>query len=192
MAKLHFFYSTMNAGKSTSLLQTNYNFEENNHKTLLFLPNPINKKNNKIKSRIGIEKDAILVNAKFNFYKYVKKMQSTNLKCILVDESQFLKSDQVNQLSRIADDFDILVMCYGLRTNFKGELFEGSSRLLAIADDLHELKTICTLCENKATMVLRYNNKGVLETMGKTIKIGGNDIYKSVCRYHFRKKTKLI
>ena len=156
------------------------------------MPNPINKKNNKIKSKIGIEKDAILVNAKFNFYKYVKKMRSTNLKCILVDESQFLKSDQVNQLSRIADDFDILVMCYGLRTNFKGELFEGSSRLLAIADDLHELKTICTLCENKATMVLRYNNKGVLETMGKTIKIGGNDIYKSVCRYHFRKKTKLI
>ena len=83
-------------------------------------------------------------------------------------------------------------MCYGLRTNFKGELFEGSSRLLAIADDLHELKTICTLCENKATMVLRYGNKGVLETMGKTIKIGGNDIYKSVCRYHFRKITKLI
>ena len=192
MAKLHFFYSTMNAGKSTSLLQTNYNFEENNHKTLLFLPNTINKKNNKIKSRIGIEKDAILVNAEFNFYKYVKKIQTTDLKCILVDESQFLKSDQINQLSRIADDFNILVMCYGLRTNFKGELFEGSSRLLAIADDLHELKTICTLCENKATMVLRYDNKGVLETMGKTIKIGGNDIYKSVCRYHFRKITKLI
>lgn len=192
MAKLHFFYSTMNAGKSTSLLQTNYNFEENNHNTLLFLPNPINKKNNKIKSRIGIEKDAILVNAEFNFYQYVKKTKTADLKCILVDESQFLKGDQVNQLSRVADDFDILVMCYGLRTNFKGELFEGSSRLLAIADDLHELKTICTLCENKATMVLRYDNKGDLETMGKTIKIGGNDIYKSVCRHHFRMITKLI
>jgi thymidine kinase len=193
MAKFHFFYSTMNAGKSTALLQTNHNFEENNLKTLLFLPSVNNIKNKSIiKSRIGIKKEAILANKLFNFYDYTKLNISTNLKCVLIDEAQFLTKNQVNQLSKIADNLNIPVMCYGLRTDFRGKLFEGSKMLLSIADNLHELKTICTMCTKKATMVVRLDKNGIVETKGDIIRLGGDDMYKSVCRKHFRKLTNLI
>jgi len=195
MAKLHFFYSTMNAGKSTALLQTHHNFEENNLKSLLFLPNIDSNDDssiNKIKSRIGIEKDAIYANQDFNFINYIKENNLKDIHCILIDEAQFLKDYQINQLSKIADQYDIPVMCYGLRTDFTGNLFEGSARLLSIADNLHELKTICTMCTNKATMVVRLDSEGKVETHGKIIKLGGDDIYKSVCRKHFRELTSLV
>jgi len=193
MAKLHFFYSSMNAGKSTSLLQSNHNFEENNLSTILFLPQT-SKHNHEIDivSRIGIQRTAVLADKNFNFLYFVKKNNSKKLKCIFVDEAQFLKKVQVNQLGNIADDLDITVMCYGLRTDFKGKLFEGSARLLSIADNLHELKTICTYCTRKATMTIRLDENGKVDLKGRTIKTNSNQLYKPVCRNHFKIMTQLF
>jgi thymidine kinase len=193
MAKLHFFYSSMNAGKSTSLLQSNHNFEENNLSTILFLPQT-SKHNHEIDivSRIGIQRRAVLADKNFNFLYFVKKNNSKKLKCIFVDEAQFLKKVQVNQLGNIADDLDITVMCYGLRTDFKGKLFEGSARLLSIADNLHELKTICTYCTRKATMTIRLDENGKVDLKGRTIKTNSNQLYKPVCRNHFKIMTQLF
>ena len=193
MAKLHFFYSTMNAGKSTALLQSNHNYFESNLKTLLFIPNAIGEKSKgKIVSRIGLEAKATVFNSKYNFIKEIKKLDSSDISCIFVDEAQFLTSQQVHDLSEIADEFNIPVMCYGIRTDFQGKLFEGSSELLALADNLNELKTICSECDKKATMVMRLDSEGNVVLEGKKILVGGNDIYKTVCRKHFRKLTNLI
>ncbi len=193
MAKLHFFYSTMNAGKSTSLLQSNHNYLETNLETMIFLPKEIEATSNgKIVSRIGLEAAAIIFDGDFNFLSYVNTNKTPKLSCILIDESQFLTKVQVQQLGEIADDMNFPVMCYGIRTDFRGELFEGSSALLGSADNLIELKTICSTCARKATMVVRLDSKGNVVTEGSKIKIGGNDIYKVVCRKHFRKLTQLI
>ena len=193
MAKLHFFYSTMNAGKSTSLLQSNHNYIETNLETMIFLPKEIESTSNgKIVSRIGLEAEAIIFNSEFNFLTYVEANQTEKLSCLLIDESQFLTKPQVRQLGEIADKMNFPVMCYGIRTDFRGELFEGSSALLGLADNLIELKTICSVCARKATMVVRLDSSGNVVTEGSKIKIGGNDIYKVVCRKHFRKLTKLI
>ena len=193
MAKLHFFYSTMNAGKSTALLQSNHNYIESDLNTLLFIPKPIgDKSNGKIISRIGLEADAIIVNQTYDFFNEIKKLEFTNINCIFVDEAQFLSSKQVQGLSEIADELNIPVMCYGIRTDFQGKLFEGSAELLAIADNLNELKTICSECDKKATMVIRLDQNGNIILRGEKILVGGNDIYKTVCRKHFRKLTNLI
>ena len=193
MAKLHFFYSTMNAGKSTALLQSNHNYFESNLKTLLFIPNAIGEKSKgKIVSRIGLEAKATIFNSQYNFIKEIKKLDFLDISCIFVDEAQFLTSQQVHDLSEIADEFNIPVMCYGIRTDFQGKLFEGSSELLALADNLNELKTICSECDKKATMVMRLDSEGNVVLEGKKILVGGNDIYKTVCRKHFRKLTNLI
>ena len=193
MAKLHFFYSTMNAGKSTALLQSNHNYFESNLKTLLFIPNAIGEKSKgKIISRIGLEAKATIFNSQYNFIKEIKKLDFSDISCIFVDEAQFLTSQQVHDLSEIADEFNIPVMCYGIRTDFQGKLFEGSSELLALADNLNELKTICSECDKKATMVMRLDSEGNVVLEGKKILVGGNDIYKTVCRKHFRKLTNLI
>ncbi len=193
MAKLHFFYSTMNAGKSTSLLQSNHNYLESNLKTLLFLPEEISKNSgSKIVSRIGLKAKAKTINNLFKFYEYIETIDYKNINCIFVDEAQFLTKAQVRDLSKIADEFNIPVMCYGIRTDFQGELFDGSSELLAIADNLNELKTICSECDKKATMVIRLDDSGKVILAGEKILVGGNDIYKTVCRKHFRKLTGLI
>ena len=193
MAKLHFFYSTMNAGKSTALLQSNHNYKESNLKTLLFVPKSIaDKSNGKIKSRIGLEADAIIVNNEYDFYAEISKKQSEKISCIFVDEAQFLTKKQVHGLGKIADELNIPVMTYGIRTDFQGELFEGSQELLALADNLKELKTICSECDKKATMVVRLDSNGKILLEGEKILIGGNEIYKTLCRKHFRKLTKLI
>tara|TARA_B100000674_G_scaffold124113_1_gene95067 strand:+ start:97 stop:678 length:582 start_codon:yes stop_codon:yes gene_type:complete len=193
MAKLHFFYSTMNAGKSTALLQSNHNYFESNLKTLLFIPNAIGEKSKgKIVSRIGLEAKATVFNSQYDFIKEIKKLDFSDISCIFVDEAQFLTSQQVHDLSEIADEFNIPVMCYGIRTDFQGKLFEGSSELLALADNLNELKTICSECDKKATMVMRLDSEGNVVLEGKKILVGGNDIYKTVCRKHFRKLTNLI
>ena len=192
MAKLHFFYSTMNAGKSTSLLQSNHNYLESNLKTLLFLPEEISKKSDSsIVSRIGLKAKAISINNVFKFYEYLEKANYKSINCIFVDEAQFLTKLQVRDLSKIADELNIPVMCYGIRTDFQGELFDGSSELLAIADNLNELKTICSECDKKATMVVRLNENGEVLLEGEKIVIGGNEIYKTLCRKHFRKLTNL-
>ena len=193
MAKLHFFYSTMNAGKSTALLQSNHNYKESNLKTLLFVPKSIaDKSNGKIKSRIGLEADAIIVNNEYDFYTEISKNQSEKISCIFVDEAQFLTKKQVHGLGKIADELNIPVMTYGIRTDFQGELFEGSQELLALADNLKELKTICSECDKKATMVVRLDSNGKILLEGEKILIGGNEIYKTLCRKHFRELTKLI
>jgi len=193
MAKLHFFYSTMNAGKSTALLQSNHNYKESNLKTLLFLPKSIaDKSNGKIVSRIGLQADAIIVNNEYDFYDEISKKQSEKISCIFVDEAQFLTKKQVHGLGKIADELNIPVMTYGIRTDFRGELFEGSQELLALADNLKELKTICSECDKKATMVVRLDSNGKILLEGEKILIGGNEIYKTLCRKHFRELTKLI
>ncbi len=193
MAKLHFFYSTMNAGKSTSLLQSNHNYLESNLDTMIFLPDETNKASKgQIISRIGLKAKAVIADKSFNFISYIKKNKTPKLSCVLIDEVQFLSKIQIRQLGEVADKLNIPVMCYGIRTDFRGELFEGSSELLALADNLIELKTICYDCGRKATMVVRVDENGKVVTEGSKIQIGGNDQYTPVCRKHFRKKTKLI
>ena len=193
MAKLHFFYSTMNAGKSTSLLQSNHNYLESNLDTIIFLPDETNKSSKgQIVSRIGLKAKAVIADKDFNFIVYIKKNKTSKLSCVLIDEAQFLSKIQIRQLGEVADKLNIPVMCYGIRTDFRGELFEGSSELLALADNLIELKTICYDCGRKATMVVRVDKDGGVVTEGSKIQIGGNDQYTPVCRKHFRKRTKLI
>ena len=193
MAKLHFFYSTMNAGKSTSLLQSNHNYKESGLDTMIFIPNETSKlSKGKIVSRIGLNAKAIIADKNFDFITYIDKYKSKKLSCVLIDEAQFLTKNQVQQLGQVADKLNFPVMCYGIRTDFRGELFEGSSELLALADNLIELKTICSYCVRKATMVVRKDDCGKVVTEGTKVVVGGNDIYTPVCRKHFRKLTKLI
>ena len=193
MAKLHFFYSTMNAGKSTSLLQSNHNYKETGLDTLIFLPDETRKlSKGKIVSRIGLSAKAIITNKDFDFYTYIKNNKTKMLSCVLIDEAQFLSKIQVRQLGKVADLLNIPVMCYGIRTDFQGELFEGSSELLSLADNLIELKTICYNCGRKATMVVRRDESNKIVTEGSKVVVGGNDIYTPVCRKHFRKLTRLI
>ena len=193
MAEGHFFYSTMNAGKSTALLQSNYNYNERGMDTLLFLPKvDADANKNKIHSRIGLIADAISVDTSFDFFEYVQNFKNKKkVDAILIDEVQFLTKDQVRQICKISDTLNIPSMCYGIRTDFRGELFEGSSELLALADNLIELKTVCD-CGRKATMVVRLDESGKVITAGEKIQIGGNDTYKVYCRKHFRELTNLI
>ena len=183
----------MNAGKSTALLQSNYNYNERGMDTLLFLPKvDADANKNKIHSRIGLIADAISVDTNFDFFEYVQDFKNKNkVDAILIDEVQFLTKDQVRQICKISDTLNIPSMCYGIRTDFRGELFEGSSELLALADNLIELKTVCD-CGRKATMVVRLDESGNVITAGEKIQIGGNDTYKVYCRKHFRELTNLI
>ena len=183
----------MNAGKSTALLQSNYNYNERGMDTLLFLPKvDADANKNKIHSRIGLIADAISVDTSFDFFEYVRNLKNEKkVDAILIDEVQFLTKHQVRQICKISDTLNIPSMCYGIRTDFRGELFEGSSELLALADNLIELKTVCD-CGRKATMVVRLDESGNVITAGEKIQIGGNDTYKVYCRKHFRELTNLI
>ncbi|MBU2645382.1 thymidine kinase [bacterium] len=190
MAKLYFYYSTMNAGKTTSLLQSSYNYRERGMKTLLFTAAIDDRFGvGKIKSRIGLEADANIFGPEDDlFEKTDTENNKEKIDCVLVDEAQFLSRDQVFQLTDVSDRLNIPVLTFGLRTDFLGNLFEGSQALLAWADELKELKTICH-CGKKATMVVRLdkNNQAVRE--GSQIEIGGNDRYISVCRKHFKEQV---
>ena len=150
------------------------------------------KSDKKIVSRIGLEAEAIPIDKDFNFFDYIKDQDHKSLSCVFIDEVQFLSKEQIQQLGRIADEINLPVMCYGIRTDFQGKLFDGSSELLAIADNLIELKTICSECDKKATMVVRLDSNGKVLLEGEKVLVGGNDIYKTVCRKHFRDLTKLI
>ncbi|MCR5225363.1 MAG: thymidine kinase [Alphaproteobacteria bacterium] len=184
MASLYFYYSAMNAGKTTSLLQTDHNYFERGMNTILFTCAMDDRYGQgTIASRIGLKKQAVTFDKNFDFFCYVK--DAKKVACILIDEAQFLTAEQVNQLGDIVDLLDIPVLAYGLRTDFMGNLFEGSARLLAIADILTELKTVC-FCGKKATMNLRVDKDGKKVTSGAQIEIGGNDRYISVCRKHFK------
>jgi thymidine kinase len=181
MAKLFFYYSTMNAGKSTMLLQAAHNYSERGMKTMMFTAHLDDRAKGQIASRIGIASDARRFNPETDFWTHCSSLK---LNCILVDEAQFLTKEQVRQLARVVDEANIPVMCYGLRTDFQGELFPGSAALLAWADTLSELKTIC-YCAKKATMVVRVSASGTVERIGKQVEIGGNDRYIPLCRKHF-------
>lgn len=186
MAKLYFNYAAMNAGKSTTLLQASFNYRERGMDTIEFTAKIDDRvKTGVIASRIGLSKEAHIFDAATDLFEIVKR-ESAGLTaaCVFLDEAQFLKEKQVMQLARIVDELDLPVICYGLRTDFMGELFEGSARLLAVADEIRELKTICK-CGRKATMNLRIDAEGKALTSGEKIEIGGNDRYIPLCRKHF-------
>lgn len=190
MAKLYFSYAAMNAGKSTILLQASYNYQERGMKTLLFTAAFDDRAGTgTIASRIGVSAPALLFSATDDLYAIIEQHHAEeSYSCIFVDEAQFLTPEQVWQLSQVADRLNIPVMCYGLRTDFQGKLFPGSSELLAIADTLREVRTICH-CGAKATMVIRLGADGRPLVEGEQIDIGGNDKYVSLCRRHWGEET---
>lgn len=185
MAKLYFHYSTMNAGKSTLLLQASYNYRERGMQTLL-LTAALDDRTapGAISSRIGISEPAIAYLPQTDLFGLIAQ-QGADCACIFVDEAQFLTEMQVWQLARVADDLGLPVMCYGLRVDFRGQLFPGSAALLAWADDLREVRTICH-CGRKATMVVRHDGAGRVLHDGAQVQIGGNETYVSLCRRHWR------
>lgn len=186
MASLFYYYSSMNAGKSTTLLQASHNYRERGMNTLLLTPELDDRSGSKkIVSRIGIEAKATSFSSDNDLqYLTQKELENSPLHCVLVDEAQFLSREQVLQLCKIVDEFNIPVLAYGIRTDFQGELFEGSKCLLAWADNLVEIKTICH-CGRKATMVVRLDSEGNAITEGEQIEIGGNERYLPLCRKHF-------
>ena len=187
MAKLYFYYSSMNAGKSTALLQSSYNYKERGMNTLVLAPEFDHRYGvGKVTSRIGLEAAATTFTKADNLFEIVTVcIQEDPLHCILIDEAQFLTKKQVAELSDVTDDLNIPVLAYGLRTDFQGEPFEGSKYLLAWSDNLNELKAICD-CGSKATMVIRLDENGNAITHGSQVEIGGNDRYISMCRKHFK------
>lgn len=189
MAKLYFYYSAMNAGKSTLLLQSAHNYKERGMDTLLFTAAIDGRyEKGKIYSRIGLKSDAVSFDHDFNLFDYTHSQKQLNplLQCVLVDESQFLTKKQVGQLTDIVDELNLPVLAYGIRSDFRGEPFEGSMYLLIWADNLIEIKTICH-CGKKAIMNARINSKGEIVKTGEQIQIGGNESYIAMCRKHFKK-----
>ena len=190
MAKLYFNYSSMSAGKSTMLLQANHNYIERGMKSIIYtsdLDNRFGK--GEIVSRIGLKEKSNIFTSKTDIYEDVLNIHNNSIvDCVLIDEAQFLTQNQVIQLGKVVDELDIPVLAFGIRTDFQGNLFEGSKYLLAWADNLKEIKTVCH-CGRKATMVLRLNAKGEVVSDGTQIEIGGEEKYVSVCRKHFIEKN---
>lgn len=193
MAKLYFYYSAMNAGKSTTLLQSSFNYRERGMETMLFTAAIDDRmQQGTISSRIGIKVDATLFESSVNLREKVEEeLKNRKINCVLIDEAQFLTRDHVFQLASVADELGIPVLCYGLRTDFQANLFTGSQWLLAIADEILELKTICP-CGSKATMNLRIDEEGNAVKVGASIEIGGNDRYIALCRKHFMEKLAAV
>ncbi len=187
MAKLYFYYSSMNAGKTTALLQSSYNYKERGMNTMVMAPLLDDRFGvGRVTSRIGIDAEATSFKKDDDLFKVVQsEINNRPLHCVLIDEAQFLTRDQVFQLSDVTDKLNIPVLAYGLRTDFQGEPFEGSKYLLAWSDNLKELKAICH-CGTKATMVIRLDEDGNAVTEGSQVEIGGNDRYVSMCRKHFK------
>ena len=186
MAKLYFNYSSMNAGKSTMLLQANHNYSERGMNAQLYTSSLDNRfGNDEITSRIGLKKKSNTFTKDTNIFEEIAlKHKALFVDCLLIDEAQFLTKKQVEQLGKIVDKLEIPVLAFGIRTDFQGNLFEGSKFLLAWADNLKEIKTVCH-CGRKATIVLRINDQGKVIEDGAQIEIGGEDKYVSVCRKHF-------
>ena len=186
MAKLYFYYASMNAGKSTTLLQADFNYRERGMKTMLFTAALDDRyEAGRITSRIGLDTGAVLFERDTDIAALaIARHRDEPLACVLVDEAQFLTAAQVDQLAHLADSIGIPVLAYGLRTDFQAQLFEGSARLLALADSLIELKSVC-MCGRKATMNLRVDAEGRAVASGAQTEIGGNDRYVALCRRHF-------
>jgi thymidine kinase len=191
MAKLYFYYAAMNAGKSTTLLQADYNYRERGMETMLWTARFDDRAGvGTIGSRIALNAPARSYDPFVDLYSEVmEELKKRKLHCLLIDEAQFLTRDHVLQLCRVADDLSIPVLCYGLRTDFQGNLFEGSAALLALADALVELKAVCE-CGRKATMNLRVDAEGHAVASGAQTEIGGNDRYIALCRRHFFERLK--
>ena len=190
MAKLYFNYSTMNAGKSAILLQASHNYRERGMETYLLTADFDGRAGvGKIASRIGIEAEADTYSQSDDLYARIEaRLAQGEVACVLIDEAQWMTRAQVWQLARAVDDLSVPVMCYGLRVDFQGELFPGSAALLALADEMREVRTICH-CGKKATMVIRVDADGNAVTEGAQIEVGGNDRYVSLCRRHWREAT---
>jgi thymidine kinase len=186
MAKLYFHYATMNAGKSTMLLQASYNYRERGMRTAIFIAALDDRAGmGRVSSRIGLSSDAIPFSPGEDLLKAITDMHEEEaLACVFVDEAQFLSAGQVWQLAKVCDRIGIPVMAYGLRTDFQGKLFPGSHELLAIADELREVRTICH-CGRKATMVVRVDTAGEVIREGAQVEVGGNERYVSLCRRHW-------
>ena len=187
MAKLYFHYSTMNAGKSTLLLQAAHNYHEMGMETYLLTADFDDRAGEgKIGSRIGLSMPAETYSKTADLFAMcVARIAKSKVTCIMVDEAQWMSREQVWQLARVVDDLNVPVMCYGLRVDFKGELFPGSATLLALADEMREVRTIC-YCGKKATMVIRMDDNGKALIDGDQVQVGGNETYNSLCRKHFR------
>ena len=185
MAQLYFRYSTMNAGKTIELIKVAYNYEERGKRVLVLTPSIDNRYGaGKIASRIGLSRDACLVNDNTNILElFMDEEAKGKIDCVLVDECQFMKKHHIEELSEIVDSLDVPVLAYGLKNDFRNELFEGSYYMLIYADKIEEIKTICW-CGRKATMVARVIDGKFLKT-GEQIQIGGNDMYVSLCRKHY-------
>lgn len=192
MAKLYFQYSTMNAGKSTVLLQAAHNYRERGMEPFLLTAQLDDRAGEgKIASRIGISDEAQTFSAEDNLFAVLQqRLEQGEIACVFIDEAQFLTKDQVWQLARAVDDLKVPVMCYGLRVDFRGELFPGSAALLALADEMREVRTICH-CGKKATMVVRHDENGNALQDGAQVQIGGNETYVSLCRRHWREEMGL-
>ena len=185
MAKLYFYYSSMNAGKSSSLLQADFNYRERGMATMLWTAALDTRSDGMVRSRIGLDAGAHLYRPDSDLLADIAaQSEVSELGCVLLDEAQFLTEAQVWQLAAVADELSIPVLCYGLRTDFQGALFPGSAALLGIADALVELKAVCH-CGRKATMNLRVNDAGDAIREGEQTEIGGNDRYLALCRKHF-------
>jgi thymidine kinase len=191
MAKLYFYYASMNAGKSTVLLQTDFNYRERGMGTMLWTAGIHDRSGfGVIDSRIGIKATGNTFRPGLDLRAAIEaELKARPLHVVLVDEAQFLSRDQVYQLASVCDELDVPVLCYGLRTDFQGNLFEGSATLLALADKLVELKAICE-CGRKATMNLRVDAEGHAVRAGEQTEIGGNDRYIALCRRHFIERLK--
>ncbi|MGH8864728.1 MAG: thymidine kinase [Burkholderiales bacterium] len=189
MAKLYFYYSTMNAGKSTSLLQSSHNYRERGMHVLVYTAQLDQRGGGKVHSRIGLSSEARHFSADTDLLAEISAEHARQpVSCVLVDEAQFLMPAQVEELAVVVDRLSVSVLCYGLRTDFRANLFPGSARLLALADELSELKTICH-CGRKATMNVRVSADGKVERDGAQVEIGGNERYLSLCRRHFFEAT---
>jgi len=187
MAQLYYYYSSMNAGKSTHLLQSSYNYNECGLRTVLYTAQIDDRySEGKVSSRLGINAEAQLFNSTTDLLNEVNVMQAQDsIACVLIDEAQFLTKTQVKQLTDIVDELHIPVLAYGIRTDFLGQTFSGSAALLAWADKLVELKTICH-CGRKANFVIRINSDGNAATHGEQVEVGGNERYQALCRKHFK------
>ncbi len=192
MAKLYFSYSAMNAGKSTLLLQASYNYQERGMRTMLFTAAHYAENGiGRITSRLGVSADAELYREMDDLFVRIAEAHSeSSLSCVFVDEAQFLTRDQVWQLARVVDRLNLPVLCFGLRTDFQGKLFPGSAELLAIADTLREIRTICH-CGAKATMVVRHDQQGKALIEGDQVAIE-KSVYVSLCRKHWEEETRRI
>jgi len=186
MAKLYFYYASMNAGKSATLLQADFNYRERGMATMLWTASLDTRGGDRaIESRIGLFANAHRFDSETDLWDRVTGANRVEpLACVLLDEAQFLTPVQVWQLARLADEANIPVLCYGLRTDFRGELFPGSATLLGIADALVELKAVCH-CGRKATMNLRIGEGGAAVKQGEQTEVGGNERYVALCRRHF-------